>query len=175
LKTHDLQQQYWNEFSRLKRDALYIAFYHASVERTERRLNILAAVMSLGALTTWAAKHDLGFVASVVILVSQLITAIRPYLPYRTQLKALAALGPDLEGLALVAETDWLKVARASIDDEEINKRTMALKRKALEAQQRSFRGGSLPEKTRLETRALKAAEDYMMNYVVQAEVNNYD
>jgi len=170
LRTLDLQQRYWNEFSRLKRDALYVGYYHARVERTERRLNIVSALMSLGALTTWAAKHDSAFVAGLVILASQLLTAVRQYLPYRAQLKALGTLGPDLEALALVAETDWLKVARASIDDDEINKRTMALKRKSLDAQQRSFRGMSLPEKHKLEARADRAASDYMTTYVIQSE-----
>ncbi len=50
MRTFDLQQRYWDEFSRLKRDALYVSYYHARVERTERWLNILSALMSLGAL-----------------------------------------------------------------------------------------------------------------------------
>jgi hypothetical protein len=65
-----------------------------------------------------------------------------------------------------------LKVARASLDDDEINKRTMALKRKALEAQQRSFRGTSLPEKPKIEARAEGAAKDYMTTYVIQSQEN---
>ena len=137
------QQQYWNAFSRLKRDAIYISLYHEQVEAVERRLNIFAAVASATAVAGWAAKSDLAVVWGLVILASQVLTAIRPYLPYRARLRALSALGPDLDALALVAETDWLKVARVSIDDDEIHKRTMALKKKARDAQERSFRGVS--------------------------------
>ncbi len=170
MNTHELQVQYWNQFSRLKRDALYISFYHEKVERIERRLNIFTALASAGAMTAWAAKNDLAAVWSVIILASQLLTAVRPHLPYRSQLKALGTLSSDLEALALVAETDWLKIARASLEDEEMHKRTMTLKRKALDAQERSFKGASLPRDQTLEERAENAATDYMNHYVLQSE-----
>lgn len=170
VNTYDLQIQYWNQFSRLKRDAFYISYYHAKVDGIERWLNIFAAAASAGAITAWAAKHELAAVWGVIILLSQLLTAVRPHLPYRSELKALGTLGPDLEALALVAETDWLKVARASIEDDEIHKRTMTLKKKAHEAQERSFKGASLPRDQKLETRAEVAAEDYMSTYVSHSE-----
>ena len=166
MNTHDIQQQYWNELVRLKRDALYVSFYHEQVEKIERRLNIFAAVASLGAMTAWAAKHELAVVWGGIILLSQLLTAIRPHLPYRTQLKALSTLGPDLDALALVAETDWLKVARLSLDDDEIYKRTMVFKKKAMDAQERSFKGMSLPRNDALSARAESAANNYVQLYV---------
>ncbi len=172
MNTYDLQLQYWNQFSRLKRDAFYISYYHAKIDKIERGLNIFSAAASLGAMTAWAAKHELAIVWGAVILLSQMLTAIRPHLPYRSELKALGTLGPDLEALALVAETDWLKVERASIDDDEIHKRTMALKKKAYDAQERSFKGMSLPEDHKLEARAEAAARDYMRMYVIQSGEN---
>ncbi len=170
MNTYGLQVQYWNQFSRLKRDALYVSFYHAKIEKIELRLNIFAAAASAGAVTGWAAKHELAAICGAVILMSQLLTAIRPHLPYRAQIKALGTLGPDLEALALVAETDWLKVARGSLDDDEIHRRTVTLKKKAQKALERSFKGMPLPLDANLAARAEDAASDYMDLYVVAAD-----
>jgi hypothetical protein len=50
-----------------------VGYYHARFEHTERWLNIVSALMSLGALTTWAAKHDLAFMAGLVSMAAERI------------------------------------------------------------------------------------------------------
>ncbi len=166
MDTHDVQLQYWNQFTRLKRDAIYINRYHGDVERIDRGLEMVSAVASSAAIGGWAIWHAAAFLWGAVIAASQVLTAIKPFLPYKARLKALAAFGAELDSLALVAETDWLAVSRVSISDEEIHRRTMTLKKKALAAQAKSFGGASLPERARWVQDAEAAANDYMKSFV---------
>ncbi len=167
MDTHGVQQQYWNQFTRLKRDAIYINRYHGRVELIDRALSMSSAVASSAAIGGWVIWRESAFVWGAIIAASQVLTAIKPFLPYSARLKALSRFGTELEGLALVAETDWLAVARLTISDEEIHRRTMSLKRKALTAQTKSFGGASLPEKARWVQAADIAASDYMQSFVI--------
>jgi hypothetical protein len=167
LDTHDVQLQYWNEFTRLKRDAIYINRYHGDVERVDRGLEMVSAVTSSAAIGGWAIWRDAAFLWGAVIAATRVLTAIRPFLPYKARLKALAKFGAELDGLALVAETDWLAVSRLTISDEEIHRRTMSLKKKALAAQVRSFGDASLPERPNWVQAAETAANTYMQSFVL--------
>jgi hypothetical protein len=162
------QAHYWKEFVRLKRDAIYIGKYRTSDEATDRRLNIFSAIASSASIGGWAIWHDHAIVWAIIIAASQVLTAVRPYLPYRTRLKALATLYVDIETLALVAETDWFKVSRGAIEGAEIHALTMALKTRALRAQTKNFGGASLPEKPRLLQSADGATRAYMVAFEME-------
>lgn len=106
---------------------------------------------------------------AVIIAASQVLTAIRAYLPYKARLRALAGLCVDLESLALVAETDWFKVSRGALEAADIHALTMALKTKALRATSKSFHGASLPERARLLQSADVATRNYMAVFTQEA------
>lgn len=156
------QAHYWKEFVRLKRDSIYIGRYQAADEATDRRLNIFAAIASSTSIGGWVIWKDYATVWAGIIATSQILTAIRPHLPYRARLKSLAVLCVDLEALSLVAETDWFKVSRGAISEAEIHALTMALKTKAQRAMTKAFGGTALPEKSRLLHAADGVARDYM-------------
>lgn len=90
---------------------------------------------------------------------------IKSQLPYRTRLAALSRLGPDLEALALTAETDWFKVARGLLTEDETYLLAMNLKRKVQQATQRHLKGSSLPESKRLLAMADREANGYMLSF----------
>ncbi|MGR4864605.1 hypothetical protein [Caulobacter sp. LARHSG274] len=163
------QAHYWNQFVQLKRDAAYIGKYHAADEAADRWLNILSAVASSTSIGAWAVWRDHAIVWAVIIAASQVLTAIRAYLPYKARLRALATLGVDLEALALVAETDWFKVSRGALEAADVHALTMALKTKAPRATSRSFNGASLPERTKLLQSAEAATRHYMAAFTQEA------
>ncbi|MBW8813869.1 MAG: hypothetical protein JF588_10635 [Caulobacterales bacterium] len=132
------QIRYWQTFSTLKRDAIYINRYHGRVERIDRLLNMFSAMASSGSVAGWIIWKDLGLVWGAVIALSQALNAVKPYLPFRRRLAALAALGPDLEALALVAEADWFKVSDGQLTEQEIHSLMMALKTKAQRGRSRA-------------------------------------
>jgi hypothetical protein len=166
MDTQDVQRRYWDQFARLKRDAIYISRYHSRVETIDRWINIFTAIMSSTAIAGWAIWNHIGWAWGAAIAVSQVISAVKPYLPFQKRKRMLAKFGADLETLALAAEADWMKVARLTISEEEIHNRTMTLKRKCLAAQNRAFAGASLPEKVRWVEAADRDAAVYMNSYV---------
>ncbi len=102
---------------------------------------------------------------AIIIAASQVLTAVRPFFPYRTRLKALSGLGAELDGLAISAENDWFKVSEGLLSEAEIHSLTMSLKRKILATTSKHFPGTSLPERELLLDRAEREAERYMLRF----------
>lgn len=156
------QVQFWNNFTTIKRNAIYINRYHEKVERQDRQLSMFSAIASSASIGAWVVWKDAWLLWTAVIAASQVLTAIRPYLPTKSHLTALTALGPELDGLALAAETEWFAVSHGRLTDEEIHKQTMALKQRSHAAQNKAFKGMSLAEDGKLLAIAKSEALDYM-------------
>jgi hypothetical protein len=159
------QRRYWETFSTLRRDAIYINRYHARDEHIDRSLSIFSALASSGSIAGWVIWKEIGFIWGAVIALSQALSAVKSYLPFRKRMSALAVLGPELEALALVAETDWFKVGGGHLTEQEIHALTMELKKKALRATTKSFSGSSLPENKALLAVAEQEAAHYMSTF----------
>jgi hypothetical protein len=156
------QSQFWIQFATCKRNAIYINRYHAKVERTDRWISMVSAIASSSAIAGWALWKELSFAWAVVIAISQVLAAIKPFLPYKALLKALSQLGPELEGLALAAEEEWFAVSHGMLTEQEIHKITMSSKTKCQQATHRAFKGMSLPEDAAIEATAERDAAAYM-------------
>lgn len=156
------QTQFWYNFATIKRNAIYINRYHSKVEKIDRRLNMFTAIASSSSIAGWLIWKDVWFVWTFIIAASQVLAAVKPHLPFREQLRALSLFGPDLDGLALAAEEGWFAVSHGRLTDEEIHKQTMALKKKVQTAQNKAFKGMSLPDDPKLETIAEAEGLAYM-------------
>ena len=156
-KQVDVQQRYWQEFLDLKRDALYMDFYHAATERTDRLISGFTALTSSSAVAGWILWREtitlfgfgisLNFVWMFLIMLAQVINALKEHLPYKRRLFSLSTLSNDLSSLALVMENDWYKVSRGTLTEDEINSLHMEMKRQKLQATIKSFPDSSLPLK----------------------------
>lgn len=156
------QTQFWYNFTTIKRNAIYINRYHALVEKKDRRLNMFAAIASSSSIGAWVIWKDAWPVWTTIIAASQVLAAVKPYLPFKAQLHALSMLGPELDGLALAAEEEWFAVSHGRLTEEEIHKQTMTLKKKVQAAQNKGFKGMSLPDHDKLLGIAEREALDYM-------------
>ncbi|GMM62448.1 hypothetical protein [Novosphingobium pituita] len=156
------QKQFWYNFATINRNAIYINRYHAKVEIIDRNINIFSALASSSSIAGWLIWKDLWFVWTLIIAASQVLSVIKPYLPYKARLRALSLFGPELDGLALAAEEVWFAVSHGRLTDQEIHTQTMALKKKVNLAQKKSFKGMSLPEDVKLLSIAQSESTDYM-------------
>ena len=164
------QNRYWDVFATIKRDAVYVNRCHGSVESTDRWISIFSAVTSSSAIAGWAIWQQYSFVWAFIIAASQVLNAIKPFLPYKARLKALGNLGPDLDALALTAETDWFKVSTGMLKNDEIYGLAMTLKKKCQQAQNKHCRGMSIPESKRHLAFANKEAETYMAGSIQESQ-----
>lgn len=161
----DAQRHYWDTFSNLKRDAIYIGRYQGKIEKVERSINMLSAVAASSAIGGWVIWQHLAFVWAVIVAAAQVLSAVRPQLPYRARLTALTGFAPELDALALAAENDWLKVCRGYATEDETFQLAMTLKRKVQQATQKHFKGSSLPDDRKLLEVADREAQLYMLSF----------
>ena len=100
-----------------------------------------------------------------VIMSSQVINAVKEYLPYKKRYHSLSTLSNDFNSLVLVMENDWYKVSHGLLTEDEINELHMDMKRKKHEATAKSFPDTSLPLKRRLLARADADTQLYVSTY----------
>lgn len=101
----------------------------------------------------------------LVIMFSQLLNAVKEHLPYKKRLLSLAALTIELNSLALVMESEWFKVGKGLLTEEEINNLHMDIKRKKLQSTAKCFPDLSLPLDKRLLAQAEADTKLYVQTY----------
>ncbi|ENH2499084.1 hypothetical protein ABVY78_004684 [Vibrio parahaemolyticus] len=161
------QLRYWNLLKELKAQIAYLHGYVAKDEWTDKALSIFMAIASSASIATWALWKEHQMVWACIIALSQVITAIKPFLPYRKRLKAVSELNNQVQAIFLEAETIWYKVSEGLLTEEEIHEETVRLKGRILSAERASLNGIVLPRKNKLKAAAENAADEYFTeNYL---------
>jgi hypothetical protein len=125
-------------------------------------LSIFGAVTSSSAIAGWLIWKQLSALWAIVIALGQIYTVVKPSLPYAARLQSLIKLGPELDALAITAETKWYDVSHGLLTDQETYELTMSLKMQCQQAQDRAFDGPTLPLNDALFQTAKKKALEYM-------------
>jgi hypothetical protein len=156
------QTYYWDTFTRLKVDQEYLRQHEERLDSVERCFNIVSAVAASAAIGGWILWQNIQFVWAAIIAGSQVLSVVRPHLPYGQRLKALDNLCPDIESLVLGAERDWWKVSRGLLTEDEILDLATELKQRKAQAVRKHFKGLTLPENRK----KLNVAEDRTRTYM---------
>ena len=161
------QLRYWNLLKELKAQIAYLHGYASKDEWTDKALSIVMAIASSASIATWALWKEHQIVWACIIALSQVVTAIKPFLPYRKRLKAVSELNNQVQVIFLEAETIWYKVSEGLLTEEEIHEETVRLKGRILSAERTSLNGIVLPRKNKLKEGAESAADEYFTeNYL---------
>jgi hypothetical protein len=160
-----MQRMFWQEMTTLKRDARYIDLYLARTESIDRWIKALLAITASSSIAGWAIFQTYAFVWGVIVAASQVLQAVKEFLPYKSRLKALASLSTDLNTLSLLAEDQWFKVCGGRMYDDDIHDLRIALKKKKLAAVQKAFPTAGMPENSELATRAENETANYFSTY----------
>ena len=78
------QQRYWKELYQLKVHTNYLELYLESSTNVDRGMNIFLAITSSSSICGWAVWQQYSFVWGAAIAASQLITAIKGFLPFKS-------------------------------------------------------------------------------------------
>lgn len=160
-----VQSQFWLEMTTLRRDARYVDLCLARTEQIDRGIKAFLAIAASSSIGGWLIFQQYAFVWATIVAASQVLQAVKEYLPYKNQLKALAGLSVDLNALSLVAEDQWYKVSNGGMFDDDIHDQRMALKRKKLAAVQKAFPVAGLPESQKFSERADTETNLYFSSY----------
>lgn len=134
-------------------------------EFKDKAVNIFLAVTSSSSICGWAIWNKLGFMWAMIIAASQLINAVKQFLPYRTRLKAISGILKELEELSTSAETKWFDVAEGNLTDKEINKLQFDIRSQKTKAVQKHLGINTLPKKEKLFNMAKQLANTYIKNF----------
>lgn len=99
----------------------YLDLYEENSYKWDKRINIFSAVASSTSIAAWAIWNWLSYVWSVIIAISQVLSAVKSFLPYNNRLKAIVPFMEDLKFLYNKIEFNWFKVSSGELTEEEIN------------------------------------------------------
>ena len=150
------QRRYWNDFVDLQTHSEYLFLYQVDSEKWDRRLSVFLACTSSGSIGAWAIWDQFGFVWGVLIAASQVLNAVKEFLPFKSRLKRIALVNPDIRELLIQAERDWFWVQGGHLSDEEIHERTIDIKSRVSKAVQTHFSESPLPHRPKLMEEAEK-------------------
>ena len=166
---HEYQRRFWQEIVQLRIHIYYLLRYQVAAEKSERRLNMFLAFTSNGSIASWAIWREWSLLWAIIIALSQLLNAIRPYLPYQHRIRAIAAMTREFEELALYAEHKWYAVSEGHLTDEQIHDETIELRRRKVKADQTHFGFSPLPPDEGFLREAENQAQTYFRsNYGIE-------
>ena len=160
-----VQDQYWKELYQLRVHVNYLELYHQRSESQDKTVKIILAVASSSSIAAWAVWQKYSFIWALVIALSQVITAIKGFLPYETRLKLLTSLLSELEELLNFTETNWYYVSNGSLTEREIHELQFETRRKKTKAIHEHLGSNSLPEKPKFHKKAVESANVYINNF----------
>lgn len=159
-----VQGQYWKELHQLKTHIGFIELLLEKSETIDRALKIALAVASSSSIGAWVIWNHLSWVWAGIIAFSQVVSAVNPFLPYKSRIKAYSSLLHELEELMIQAEFKWHAIAEGKLTATEINKarfEVRATKQKSL----KKHIPTTIPTDSKLHTRAEEAAIEYLTNF----------
>lgn len=156
-----MQNTYWNKMTQYRFEVIYLQNYLGRNVKIDRYIRIALAVTSASSIAAWAQWQKLAFWWGLIIVVSQVISAINDYLPYKKRIKEISDLLNELSIIYNDVERSWQKVANGSLTDDEINELCYNYSGQWIKADNKYFNDDFLPHNEKCK----KCAEDMKNAY----------
>lgn len=154
-----MQEKYWKYMVQIKAWIFYLDLYAEDSYKWDKRINVFGAIASSTSIAAWAIWQELSFLWSVIIAISQVLTAIKGFLPYSKRLKVLVPFMEDMKFLYNKIEYNWFMVASGEMTEEEINELLYTFKNEFSNIENKN-----LKEETLLENYDFKKMADEKTN-----------
>lgn len=160
------QLRFWNVLKELKAQEIYLQLYACRDEGIDKTINIILAIASSSSIAAWAIWKELHIIWAILIAAAQVISAIKPFLPYKNRLRAVLELNNKIQILTLEAEIHWYSVSEGLFTEQEIHNLTLDLKDKIVKAEQLCMKNDLLKAHQELKIKAENQADIYFVqNY----------
>ncbi|SKA70315.1 hypothetical protein SAMN02745111_02003 [Eubacterium uniforme] len=165
MRGFDLEEKYWTMMTQKKFDLIYLGHHLHRNILIERYINVFLAITSVGALSGLVILNDYKKIISIILALSQIITAAKPYLPYSNRVKDL---DKSIIGLTTVyneIEDYWDRIVIEKICESDINKMYRKLQNKWNDIDNKFLNGDSLPRIQKYIELSEKERNIYFKNY----------
>ncbi len=120
--------------------------------------------MSSTSIAAWAIWQQLSFLWSIIIAISQVLNAVKVFLPYNKRLKVIASFMEDLKFLYNKMEYNWLKVSGGELTEEEINDLLYTFKNEYTSIENKNLKEEILLDNENFKREADKKTDIYFQN-----------
>lgn len=159
-----MQEKYWKYMVQIKHWILYLDLYAEDSYKWDKRINIFGAIASSTSIAAWTIWQQLSYLWSVIIAVSQVLTAIKGFMPYNRRLKILVPFMEDLKFLYNKIEYSWFKVASGDLTEEEMNELLYSFKNEYTNIENKNLKEETLLENDKFKKIADKKTDYYFEN-----------
>jgi hypothetical protein len=145
-----MREKYWNYYTRTKYELLYFYEYLNDSYRWLRYLDSFLAVVSCSSIAAWAVWNELPMLWAVIIAASQVVSAVKQFLPYGKRIQALNELIPRLDMVLNRIDYSWFKVENGELTDDQINDLIYSFKKECADMSNKYLTGVYFPERVDL-------------------------
>lgn len=159
-----LQEQYWKEIFQLKTHIGFLELQLEEAEYRDRIFKIIIAIASSSSIGAWVIWQQLSWLWASIIALSQVITAISPYLPYKNRIKSYTSLLHELEELMIKAEFKWHSIAEGQLTPTEINNARFEVRTSKSKSLKKHIQT-TIPTNNKLHNQAENSAREYFKEF----------
>jgi hypothetical protein len=160
--------QYWSFLKELKSHTVYLHEYMLASEKNDNRLNIFMAIASSTSIAGWAIWNSLGFIWAVIIAASQVVNAVRPFLPFGKRIKPLRSICYLYEDILLRMERKWFDIENGNLTEKEIHEALYAFREEKEKGWKNIIDDLSIPHNPELHDEAISVATNYFQLHYEQ-------
>ncbi len=156
-----MREKYWKVMTGYRFTLYYLDEHFFRYTRYDRYITIFLAIASSTAIANWAIWQTFDLLWGVIIGLSQLMTVVNQFLPYKKRVQQIAAMRAKLSALYVEIESLWNKVDNEQLPEEEINTKCYNFIKKWTKIEDDFFKDDCLPEPQILIDRADRKKNDY--------------
>jgi hypothetical protein len=156
-----MQERYWRRLTDKRYQLIYINEYYDRCVRLQRMINIFLAFSTSGAIAAWAIWKEYPVIWALVIAASQVITAIKPYLPYEKRIDGIFDVISQFSVICNELEAKWFYVAKGTMSEEEINELYYNFEKRWTDIESKTLKGDSIKANEKIAAIANVKKEKY--------------
>ena len=142
----------------------YFQFYKSQAARTDRILSIIIAIISSASVASWLIWQKWTFVWAAIIALSNILTILKPYLPYEKRVSAVSYMLPELKTLINDVEHYYNFIVSENINDADINNNIRIFKQKYTELESKFIEIANFPDNAYIAEQANVLAENELID-----------
>lgn len=155
------KERFWHFFTTTTVQGFLLKRVASRSETIETWLNGFLAVTSSSSIAAWAIWQKHPMVWAGIIAASQVVTSIKPFLPYRKlQANAMGLINAFFP-ILLTIEESWYKICNGNLQPDQIDALLMTHKRDLQRVETEHFKDSQLPNKPKLLAKAKAESNQY--------------
>lgn len=159
-----LYNTFWKKIQQSKFELNYYGLHFNScvdISRWIKYIIIGTTTLATGTWMTWSTIPTVGTICAIIILVSQVISAISEKFPYESRKLELREMLNELEPLYLEMEDDWRSIQNLKMSNNTIQETIQKYDRNQAEIKRHYFKDDALPEQEKIRSKADELTEEY--------------